>query len=752
MRTNERSRRVAVGIDLGTTFSVVAYCDGKSAPRVLNNSLGKHTTPSVVCFREGEVLVGQDAKDEQACGELNAASFFKRHMGDANFSFSVDSRDYSATELSTFLLKKLKEDAEAALGLTITDAIVTVPAYFNNFQRQATLDAARSAGLNPLRALNEPTAAALAFGVRANDSNAGKKYLVYDLGGGTFDVSIIAIDRMEIRVLATDGDHLLGGKDWDDRLLTYVAERFKDETGLDLFEDVESVNEALVRAERAKIELSAREETKITASSRREKVSVPISRNLFEELSSDLFERAATLCESTLRSCSPALSWNDLEGVLLVGGSTRMPAVARFMQAKSGRPVLSGVNVDEAVAIGAAIQAAADLEAEEPRYFLETTEREYLLESPKLADVCSHTLGMIAENDDRSKYVNSAILKKNAPIPAQETKRHKLNVGNAENPELEVYLLQGEHERPLDNVILGKYVFSGFKRTGAKELEVDVTYSYDRNGVVDVAATQVEGSRELKKRVEAVPDDMAWTDDAPKELAKSVPTCLSIVFAVDVSGSMAGEPIKKAREAFLTFVDKFDLSTTKIGVIRFADKNEIVLKPTHSRTDISQAALKIELDDIDNLLKSVNWDTYCDEGIGLGVGFGNDSIPFDDAYNCFNETQTFLGKDSIPSSKFFGELKRGASDNDVFERRVIVVLTDGVWNDQPKAIKRAKTLAAQGIDVVAVGFGGADKRFLEEISTIDEGALFTDLSHLEESFSTIAQTIKDSNNHFLTRR
>ncbi|MBQ9813764.1 MAG: Hsp70 family protein [Thermoguttaceae bacterium] len=726
MSPNDRSQRVAVGIDLGTTFSVVAYCDGKSSPRVLKNSLGKRTTPSVVCFQGDEVLVGQDAKDEQACGELNAASFFKRHMGDANFSFSVESRDYSAAELSTFLLKKLKEDAEAELGRTVTDAIVTVPAYFNNFQRQATLDAARAAGLNPLRALNEPTAAALAFGVRANDSNAGKKYLVYDLGGGTFDVSIIAIDRMEIRVLATDGDHLLGGKDWDDRLLTYVAERFKDETGLDLFEDVESVNEALVRAERAKIELSAREETKITASSRREKVSVPISRNLFEELSSDLFERTATLCESTLRSCSPALSWNDLEGVLLVGGSTRMPAVARFMQAKSGRPVLSGVNVDEAVAIGAAIQAAADLEAEEPRYYLNSTEREYLLESPKLADVCSHTLGMIAENDDRSKYVNSAILKKNATIPAKETKRHKLNVGTVENPELEVYLLQGEHERPLDNVILGKYVFSGFQRTGAKEIEVDVTYSYDRNGVVDVVATQVEGSRELKKRVETVPDDMAWTDETPKALTTSVPTNLSIVFAVDVSTSMLGKPIVKARKAFLSFVDKFDLGTTRIGVIRFADRNDIVLKPTRSPSSVRHASSKIKIDI-------------------ATVGIANAAIPFDSAYYCFTHKKTVPDVRDA-NWKSAGELRLAAlekEDGNVVERRVVVVLTDGRWNNQSKAINKAKALAAQGIDVVAVGFGGADRIFLQKISTMDEGALFTDLSHLEESFSTIAQTIKE---------
>jgi molecular chaperone DnaK len=737
MNATKNSNRVAAGIDLGTTFSVVAYCDGQSSPRVLANSIGKQATPSVVCFAEGGVLVGQEAKDEQEFGNPNVASFFKRHMGDSTFAFSDGSKSYSATELSAFLLKKLKEDAEAQLGKKITDAIITVPAYFNHFQREATLAAARDAGLNPLRAINEPTAAALAFGIRASESTAGKKYLVYDLGGGTFDVSIIAIDAEEIRVLATEGDHLLGGKDWDDRILRYVADRFRDETGLDLFADVETLNEALVRAERAKTELSARVETKITISSQGQKVSAPITRALFEELSSDLFERTSDLCLAALRSCSPPLAWDDLEGIILVGGSTRMPAVAEFMEAKSGKPVLTGVNVDEAVALGAAIQASADLAAEDPQYELESAERRrrlkmsesaeraYFMETPKLADVCSHTLGMIAENDDRSKYVNSAILKKNSPIPSQDTKRHKLNVGYADNPELEVYLLQGEHERPLDNVVLGKYVFTGFERSNAREIQVDVTYSYDRNGVVDVSASQVGASSGLKRRVEPVPDDMSWTDGVPKELQRASSPYLTIVFTVDVSGSMRGTPVAKAREAFLSFVDKFDLSTTKIGVVRFAEKTQIVQAPTSSRSELERAASLIELSP-------------------LVVGAGTTAIPFHEAMQCFPNPQAAVGGDSLVKygSRGLRQPAQGEGFEQSPERRFIFVLTDGRWAEQQRAITGAKMCAELGVDIVAVGFGTADKRFLQAISTLDEGAVFTDLSRLEESFSTIAQTIK----------
>ena len=491
----EKNKRVAVGIDLGTTFSVVACVDENGTPRVLRNADGKPTTPSVVCFKDGEVLVGDEAKEEQALGALDVASFFKRNMGDPTFAFSTaDGRTYSAEELSTFVLRKLKEDAEVELGQEITDAVVTVPAYFNNFQRLATLNAAKAVGFNVSRILNEPTTAALAYGLKRSGTN--ERYLVYDLGGGTFDVSVIAAGEREVRVLATDGDHRLGGKDWDDRVLRYVATLFADETGLDLYDDVESCNEALVAAERAKLELSRKTQTTIRVEKDGERRSYLLTREKLEELTGDLFERTSALCNDVLTACSPPLAWSDLTGALLVGGSTRLLAVQDFIERLTGKPALTGVNVDEAVAIGAALQAAVDLEEEleSGGYELETAKRRSgpnALTRRKLEDVASRSLGLIAENSDRSRYVNSVVIPKNSPIPTEAVKRHKLRIGDPASAKLEVYLLQGEQPAPLDCLVHGKYDFTGFDAEASGEALIDVAYRYDRNGVVDVEATQV---------------------------------------------------------------------------------------------------------------------------------------------------------------------------------------------------------------------------------------------------------------------
>lgn len=699
----KNKKRVAVGIDLGTTFSVVAYVDENGTPRVLRNADGKPTTPSVVCFKDGEVLVGDEAKEEQATGALDVASFFKRHMGDSTFAFSTsDGRTYSAEELSTFVLRKLKEDAEVELGQEITDAVVTVPAYFDNFQRLATLNAAKTAGLNVSRILNEPTAAALAYGVKSNGTD--ERYLVYDLGGGTFDVSVIETNEREVRVLATDGDHRLGGKDWDDRVLQYVATQFADETGLDLYDDVESCNEALVAAERAKLELSRRAQTTISVAKDGEKRSYLLTREKLEELTVDLFERTATLCNDVLAACSPSLKWSDLTGALLVGGSTRLLAVQGFIERLTGKPALTGVNVDEAVALGAALQAVADLEEEleSGGYELETTRRRSnanALTRRKLEDVASRSLGLIAENDDRSRYVNSVVIPKNSPIPAENVKRHKLRIGNSALAKLEVYLLQGDEPTPLDCLILGKYDFTEFDAEASGEALIDVAYRYDRNGVVDVTATQVSTGKALKKSVQPIPDDMSWAAKAPKDLTpRRVVEPLSIVFAVDVSGSMCGTPTKKACAAFEEFIGKFNMQTTQIAVVAFADRTKKVCDLTNLPSKLTSAVDKIR-------------------SYSLNCGVGTSAIPFQKALEML---QSQTGK------------------------RFIVALTDGQWYDETKAVKHAQKCKDAGIEIVAIGFGDADKAFLKKIASSDENALFSNLSRLVEDFSTIAQTIRKS--------
>jgi molecular chaperone DnaK (HSP70) len=403
----------------------------------------------------------------------------------------------------------------------------------------------------------------------------------------------------EVRVLATDGEHRLGGKDWDDKILRYVAAQFADETGLDLFDDVESCNGALVAAERAKLALSERQETSICVERGGERRRYPLTREKFEEISSDLLERTAALCNDVLTACSPPLAWSDLTGALLVGGSTRLLAVQRFIENLTGKPALRGVNVDEAVAIGAALQAVADLEEEleSGGYELETVKRRpnaNALTRRKLEDVASRSLGLIAENSDRSKYVNSVVIKKNSPIPTEEVKRHKLRIGDPASAKLEVYLLQGDAPAPLDCLILDKYDFTGFDAEPTGEALIDVAYRYNRNGVVEIEATQVSTGKALKKSVQPIPEDMSWVAKAPKDLARRVVVPTSIVFAVDVSGSMRGEPIRKACDAFHEFVDKLYMQATKIAVLAFANYNDLIQDFCSSSKELKDCAKTIE--------------------------------------------------------------------------------------------------------------------------------------------------------------
>ncbi len=720
---NRKSDRVAVGIDLGTTFSVVAIYEPESGVRVLKNSFGKSTTPSVVCFLpNGETLFGEDAKAEQAAGASDVASFFKRQMGDASYFFSAGDTDYSATELSTILLKGLKAEAEEALGCAITDAVIAVPAYFNDAQRRATIDAGRAAGFNVLRVLNEPTAAALAFGLKSGSNR--KRYLIYDLGGGTFDVSIVEIKDEEIRVLASDGDHKLGGKDWDDRLLAYVSSVFHDETGLDLSDDAEAVGEALVRAERAKIELSSRFKTTVRVSSGGETRTIVISRATFEEITSDLFERTVELCASTLALCQPPLDWGDLDAIILVGGSTRLSVVARSLAEKSGKPILNGVNVDEAVATGAALQAAAELEVDSNEYALETRPKSRGVPCARLFDVTSHSLGMIAENEDRSKYVNSVIIPKNSSVPARRVKRHRLRVGDGKGAELEVYVLQSESEIPDACDVSRKFVFSGFAAESSGVAEIDVAYGYDQNGTIVVEAVQASTGKALTRREEASFGDLSWLKESPRDISGVDGEDLTIVFAIDVSGSMTGEPIKKARAAFLSFVDKFE-PTTKIGIVQFADSTAVALNPTCSRSLISRAIQEVD----------VRW-----EG---GVGLNTTAVPLETACCCAG----VLLSEDVSTSRLLRRKRRRFPNGRVF----IVVLTDGCWERRKEAIRESRRCAASGVDILAVGFGFADKGFLKEISTIEEGALFTDVGRLEQTFSKIAQTIKTNVERSLPR-
>lgn len=684
---------IAIGIDLGTTYSAVATVSESGRPEIVKTPDGDSTTPSVVYFPEsGEPLVGREAKEMQSLGESDAAAFFKREMGNASFFFECRGHRHSATDLSAVVLKRLKADAEETLGKTINAAVITVPAYFNNEQRNATIEAGRLAGLEVLQIVNEPTAAAIAYGMTSSQA-MNRTTLVYDLGGGTFDVSIVKVTPEEIKVLATDGNHRLGGKDWDDRVADFIAHKFQDEFGVSPFEDAETFNDVLVRCEKAKRELSSRESTRVTVTYAGSQGKYELTRGEFARLTQDLLESTRGLSESVLAAAG--LSWGTLDGVLLVGGSTRMPMVADFVRQMTGREPLRGINVDEAVALGAAMKAASLLK-EDDSFELEGVSDEFQL--PTIADVTSHSLGMVAENEDRSKYVNSFIIPKNARIPAVQTKAHALRVPRS-GGELEVYMLQGESKVPQECTVLGKYVFSDVRPGSGGMATIDVSYSYNANGTVDVSAVQRETGQGLPLRVETVPEDMSWLSRSPLENnPPQQSSSASIVLAVDISGSMDGHPLDEAVRAAHALAEKLDLSRFSVGVLAFSDRSESLLSCSSDKRKINAG--------IEQLKRA-----YGDWGAGTSA------VPF-------NLAMQMLSKE--PGAKY------------------IVLLTDGCWASPSKAISQAHGAKEAGIEIVAIGFGGADRKFLARVATCDENALMTDVSGLVDSFSKIAQVLSDS--------
>lgn len=681
----------AIGIDLGTTFSAVGAINSLGKPEIILNSEGERLTPSVVYLGEDRVVVGKEAKELQALGDAHVASFFKRVMGDSHWVFPARDRLYTPVDLSALVLEKLKSDAEAALGEEVSHAVITVPAYFSDLQRRNTIEAGQQAGLTVLRIINEPTAAAIAYGMEKFAANA--TILVYDLGGGTFDVTLVQIEPEQITVLATDGNHELGGKDWDDAILRHAAAQFEAEFDLDPLSDPLAFSDLLVRAEQAKRALSAANQTTIMISYGGKAGRYVLDRQTFERQTANLMEMTIKLVEQVLEDAG--LSWPDLGGVLCIGGSTRMPAVHRYISEKTGQPPLSGINVDEAVALGAAIQAEQDFSSHPEPGSVAASRAFSLGPVREIRDVMSHSLGMVAINEDRSRYINSILIPKNHPVPSEESRPYQFRTSARRANEMEVYITQGESERPLDCTILGKYCFRDIPHHAESGTAVlDIAYAYDQNGVVQVSARERHSGQDLEPVVEAVPDDLSWMDQPPEE-ARMVMEHLSLYIAIDLSGSMDGRPLAEAKKAAHKFVSQLDLAHTSVGLIAVADRVKTVLSLSQNARKISRA--------IDSL------------SIGM-VGYGNSGQPF-------SEARKLLGN---PEGL-----------------RFVLVLADGVWSKQSYAVQEACKCHDDGIEVVAIGFGSADKRFLRDIASSEEGALLTDLGSLMGSFDRVAQVLTE---------
>ena len=457
----------AVGIDLGTTNSVVAVLEG-GEPTVIANAEGSRTTPSVVAFaKDGEVLVGEVAKRQAITNPDRTIRSVKREMG-TNWSIDIDGKGYNAQEVSARTLMKLKRDAEAYLGDTVTEAVITVPAYFDDAQRTATQEAGKVAGLEVLRIINEPTAAALAYGLEKGDED--QTILVFDLGGGTFDVSVLEIGDGVFEVKSTSGDTSLGGDDWDERVITWLVESFTNDHGVDLSKDNMAMQRLKEAAEKAKIELSSSQSTQVnlpfvTATDAGPlHMDYALSRSKFQELTSDLLERCRKPFEQAIKDAG--LSMSEIEHVIMVGGSTRMPAVTDLVQTMTGKEPNKSVNPDEVVAVGAAVQAGV----------LRGEVKDILL-----LDVTPLSLGIETKGGVMTKMIE-----RNTTIPTRRTEVYTTAEDN--QPSVEIHVLQGEREMSQFNKTLGKFQLVDIPPAPRGVPQIEVTFDIDANGIVHVSA------------------------------------------------------------------------------------------------------------------------------------------------------------------------------------------------------------------------------------------------------------------------
>ncbi len=476
-----------IGIDLGTTNSCVATIEGGKAV-VIPNSEGSRTTPSVVAFtKEGERLVGVTAKRQAVTNSERTIISVKREMG-TDWVQEIDGDNYSPQEISAFVLQKLKSDAEEYLGTEVKQAVVTCPAYFSDAQRKATKDAGRIAGLEVLRIINEPTAAALAYGV---DKEEDQTVLVYDLGGGTFDVSILEIYQVDgqpqIEVKATSGDNRLGGDDFDEAVMDWIVSEFKKSTGIELEKDLQAMSRIREAAEKAKIELSATPSTQINLpfitmiDGQPEHLDMSLSRSKFEKLTASLVERTMSPTRQAMKDAS--IKKGNVDKVLLVGGSTRIPSVQQAIEKEVGKAPFKGINPDEAVAMGAALQAGIIVGDEGVTDVL-------------LLDVTPLTLGI-----ETLGGVTTTMIERNTTIPSRRSETFSTAADN--QPAVEVHVLQGEREFAKDNITLGRFHLMGIPAAPRGIPQIEVTFDIDANGIVNVSAKDLGTGTEQSIKIES---------------------------------------------------------------------------------------------------------------------------------------------------------------------------------------------------------------------------------------------------------
>ena len=687
-------KRINVGIDLGTTYSAVStFNKDKGEVEFLKNDMDKDCTPSVVYIENGRVTIGEEAKNEQAAGNQNTAAFYKSFMGEKDYTLYLDDKEYTPEDLSGLYLKELKKIIEEQNNVKIDGAVITVPAYFNEHQRNATLRAGKAAGLNVLKIINEPTAAIIAYGL----TGQGKKnVMVYDLGGGTFDVTIAEVNGTKVKVLTTNGNHQLGGKDWDNTLLEELCNRFYDEHGLRIEDYPDNYKELQVQCENAKKKLTDKSATMVSVQCDGYSGKYEITRDFFDAQTANLLNETITLVRKCFDDIGRGFGWHSLDEVVLVGGSTRMPQVKEMVMREYGRPpITKNINVDTIVSAGAAMQAQLCTESQlvlggSVGKAAQTPGNSNMLviRGSDIEDITAHSLGMLAMANDEINFVNSIIIPKDSKMGQSFDKQYTFSGEN-----LEVYVLQGESKDPFDCTMLYKYVISGMPKGEKNAFAVE--FQYNNNGMVEVQA-KLAGGRALSAKQMPITEslnELIARLRKEREEAKNRVQDVEIIFMLDTSYSMVGNPMTKAKQAMRDFVQELDLKRTKIAILDFADRSRWACDFTNSERTL--------LSTIDTL----NVDGPC--------GIANDETPLSNHGKAFKDRKA---------------------------AKIIVVLTDGVWADQRTEVRAAERLKQDGITIYAVGFGGADESFLSSIAS-EKGARKIDLSNLSSTFKEIASSI-----------